>query len=170
MTETTLIAVPCRVITLQVELGADSGASTLEALVLEAVAGGRGTVKELGELFSLPHRLMLDVVHGLWSRGFLAVDFATNALESTQAAEAVLGGTEGHAALATSVQPRRFLFDPVTATVLPYKQGRERVPQGRWRCRSPRASPRTTCRRRNSCVPCGRPSTRTVRTTAAAGC
>ncbi|MEU3606047.1 hypothetical protein AB0E83_11420 [Streptomyces sp. NPDC035033] len=130
MTETTLIAVPCRVITLQVELGADSGASTLEALVLEAVAGGRRTVKELGELFSLPHRLMLDVVHGLWSRGFLAVDFATHALESTQAAEAVLGGQEGHAALATSVQPRRFLFDPVTATVLPFKQGRERVPQG----------------------------------------
>ncbi|WP_030858155.1 hypothetical protein [Streptomyces sp. NRRL F-2747] len=130
MPETTLIAVPCRVITLQVEFGADSGASTLEALVLEAVAGGRRTVKELGELFSLPHRLMLDVVHGLWSRGFLAVDFATHALESTQAAEAVLGGQEGHAALATSVQPRRFLFDPVTATVLPYKQGRERVPQG----------------------------------------
>jgi hypothetical protein len=130
VTETTLIAMPCRVITLRVEFGANSGASTLEALVLEAVAGGRRTVKELGELFSLPHRLMLDVVHGLWSRGFLAVDFATHALESTQAAEAVLGGQEGHAALATTVQPRRFLFDPVTATVLPFKHGRERVPQG----------------------------------------
>ncbi|MGW9397549.1 hypothetical protein [Streptomyces sp. NPDC055642] len=130
MTETTLIALPCRVITLRVEFGADSGTSTMEGLVLEAVAGGRRTVRELGELFSLPHRLMLDVVHGLWSRGFLAVDFATNALESTQAAEAVLGSQGGQAALATSVQPRRFLFDPVTATVLPFKHGRERVPQG----------------------------------------
>ncbi|MFF8808859.1 hypothetical protein [Streptomyces omiyaensis] len=130
MTETTLIAIPCRVITLQVEFGADSGASTLEALVLEAVVGGRRTVKELGDLFSLPHRLMLDVVHGLWTRGFLAVDFATNALESTQAAEALLGGKEGHAPLATSRKPQRFLFDPVTATVLPYKLGRQRVPQG----------------------------------------
>ncbi|MEW2399898.1 hypothetical protein [Streptomyces sp. NPDC046862] len=130
MTETTLIAVPCRVITLRVEFGADSGASTLEALVLEAVAGGRRTVKELGELFSLPHRLMLDVVHGLWGRGFLAVDFTTHTLESTQAAEAALGGQEGHAALPTTVQPRRFLFDPITATVLPYKQGRERPPRG----------------------------------------
>ncbi|MFH9173987.1 hypothetical protein [Streptomyces albogriseolus] len=130
MTETTLIAVPCRVITLRVELGADSGASSLEALVLEAVAGGRRTVRELGELFSLPHRLILDVVHGLWSRGFLAVDFATHSLESTQAAEAVLGGQEGHAALTLSVQQRKFLFDPVTATVLPFKHSRERVPQG----------------------------------------
>ncbi len=130
MTETTLIAVPCRVITLRVEFGADSGASTLEALVLEAVARGRRTVRELGELFSLPHRLMLDVVHGLWGRGFLAVDFATHALESTQAADAILGGQEGHPALATTVQPRRFLFDPVTATILPYEQGRERVPHG----------------------------------------
>ncbi len=130
VTETTLIAVPCRVITLRVELGADSGASSLEALVLEAVAGGRPTVRELGELFSLPHRLILDVVHGLWSRGFLAVDFATHSLESTQAAEAVLGGQEGHAALTLSVQQRKFLFDPVTATVLPFKHSRERVPQG----------------------------------------
>ncbi|MEH0473351.1 hypothetical protein QA943_31760 [Streptomyces sp. B21-097] len=130
MTETTLIALPCRVITLRVEFGADSGTSTLEALVLEAVARGRQTVRELGELFSLPHRLMLDVVHGLWSRGFLAVDFATHTLESTRAAEAVLGSQEGQATLATSVQPRRFLFDPVTATVLPFKHGRERVPHG----------------------------------------
>ncbi|MFD7732631.1 hypothetical protein ACFV6F_19865 [Kitasatospora phosalacinea] len=130
MTGTTLIAVPCRVITLQMELGTDSGASTLEALVLEAVAGGRRTVKDLGELFSLPHRLMLDVVHSLWSRGFLAVDFATHALESTQAAEAILGGQEGQKALATTVQPRKFLFDPVTATVLRFKHGYESVPRG----------------------------------------
>ncbi|MDT9693411.1 hypothetical protein Q5762_34820 [Streptomyces sp. P9(2023)] len=130
MTETTLIAVPCRVITLRVEFGADSGASTLEALVLEAVVGGRRTVKELGELFALPHRLMLDVVHGLWGRGFLAVDFATHALESTQAADAIIGGQEGHPALATTVRQNMFLFDPVTATILPYKQGRERVPHG----------------------------------------
>ncbi|WP_432247362.1 hypothetical protein ACRAR1_04730 [Streptomyces sanyensis] len=131
MTETTLIAVPCRVITLRVELGDDSGASTLESLVLEAVDGGRRTVAELGRLFSLPHRLMLDVVHGLWSRGFLAVDFSTHSLRSTaRADQAAPRGEDGQQSLASSVRQRRFLFDPVTATVLPYEQGRSRVPHG----------------------------------------
>ncbi|MGW6283443.1 hypothetical protein [Streptomyces sp. NPDC055107] len=131
MTETTLIAVPCRVITLKVELGAPSGASALERLVLEAVAGGRQTVQELGELFVLPYRMMLDVVHGLWTRGFLAVDFMTNTLESTHAAQAVLHGQEGgRQALATKVHERKFLFDPVTATILPYDKGHHRVQHG----------------------------------------
>lgn len=130
MTETTLIALPCRVITLRVELGAESGASTLEELVLAAVAGGRNTVGELGDLFSLPHRLVLDVVHGLWGRGFLAVDFSTNVLERTQAAEAVLGEEAGSRTLAATVQQRKFLFDPVTATILPYERGAKRIPHG----------------------------------------
>ncbi len=130
MTDTTLIAIPCRVITLSIELGAESGASTLEELVLKAVAGGRATVRDLGELFSLPHRLMLDLVHGLWSRGFLAVDFASHALESTQAAEAVLGGQDGTRILAATVEQRKFLFDPVTGTILPYERGRDRLPYG----------------------------------------
>ena len=86
MSETTLVALPCRVITLRVELGSEEGASTLEELVLAAVAGGRTTVDSLGDLFSLPRRLMLDVVHALWSRGFLAVDFTSHTLEGTPAA------------------------------------------------------------------------------------
>ncbi|MET9577257.1 hypothetical protein ACLQ2D_22110 [Streptomyces sp. DT199] len=130
MTETTLIALPCRVITLRVELGAESGASTLEELVLAAVAGGRNTVGELGDLFSLPHRLVLDVVHGLWGRGFLAVDFSTNVLERTQAAEAVLSEDAASRTLAATVQQRKFLFDPVTATILPYEEGAKRIPHG----------------------------------------
>ncbi|MFE2292665.1 hypothetical protein [Streptomyces sp. NPDC059452] len=129
MTETTMISIPCRVITLRVELGKESGASTLEELVLRAVAGKRSTVHDLGELFSLPHRLMLDVVHGLWSRGFLAVDFASNTLESTQAAEAVLGGQGSSRAVSTRVKSSTFLFDPVTATVLTEK-GSKHPPHG----------------------------------------
>ncbi|MGW7687827.1 hypothetical protein ACWGMA_02855 [Streptomyces asiaticus] len=130
MTNTTLVALPCRVITLRVELGSEAGASTLEELVLAAVAGGRRTVDGLGELFSLPRRLMLDVVHDLWSRGFLAVDFTQNLLEGTPAAEAILGEGDGAQAVATKVEPRKFLFDPVTETVLPYKHGRSRAPLG----------------------------------------
>ncbi|MGW4567568.1 hypothetical protein ACWEN3_36020 [Streptomyces sp. NPDC004561] len=130
MNETTLVSLPCRVITLRVELGSEAGASTLEELVLAAVAGGRKSVDALGDLFSLPRRLMLDVVHDLWSRGFLAVDFASNTLEGTPAAEAVLGEGDGTQAVATRVEPRKFLFDPVTETVLPYDDGRRRVPLG----------------------------------------
>lgn len=130
MTDTTLVALPCRVITLRVELGSEAGASTLEELVLAAVAGGRSTVDRLGELFSLPRRLMLDVVHDLWSRGFLAVDFTTHSLEGTPAAETVLGEGDGTQTLATKVEQRKFLFDPVTETVLSYEGGRNRVPLG----------------------------------------
>ncbi|MEW2621524.1 hypothetical protein [Streptomyces sp. NPDC048106] len=130
MSETTLVALPCRVITLRVELGSEAGASTLEELVLAAVAGGRTTVDSLGDLFSLPRRLMLDVVHALWSRGFLAVDFTSHTLEGTPAAEAVLGDGDGAQAVATTVEPRKFLFDPVTETVLPYRDGSVRVPLG----------------------------------------
>ncbi|MFD9034645.1 hypothetical protein ACFVZW_26445 [Streptomyces sp. NPDC059567] len=130
MTETALVAIPCRVITLRMELGAEEGASTLEELVLRAVAAGRTTVRELGELFSLPNRLMLDVVHGLWSRGFLAVDFTTNTLENTQAAQAILGEHEGERPVSSKVQARKFLFDPVTAAVLLHRKGMDRVPHG----------------------------------------
>ncbi|MER7920554.1 MULTISPECIES: hypothetical protein [unclassified Streptomyces] len=130
MSETTLVALPCRVITLRVELGSEAGASTLEELVLAAVAGGRTTVDSLGDLFSLPRRLMLDVVHALWSRGFLAVDFTSHTLEGTPAAEAVLGDGDGAQAVATSVDSRKFLFDPVTETILPYRDGSVRVPLG----------------------------------------
>ncbi|MEV7503771.1 hypothetical protein [Streptomyces sp. NPDC093018] len=130
MSETTLVALPCRVITLRVELGSEAGASTLEELVLAAVAGGRTTVDSLGDLFSLPRRLMLDVVHALWSRGFLAVDFTSHTLEGTPAAEAVLGDGDGAQTVATSVDSRKFLFDPVTETILPYRDGSVRAPLG----------------------------------------
>ncbi|MBA9048681.1 MULTISPECIES: hypothetical protein [Streptomyces] len=130
MSETTLVALPCRVITLRVELGSEEGASTLEELVLAAVAGGRTTVDSLGDLFSLPRRLMLDVVHALWSRGFLAVDFTSHTLEGTPAAEAVLGDGDGAQTVATSVDARKFLFDPVTETILPYRDGSVRAPLG----------------------------------------
>ncbi|MFD7319704.1 hypothetical protein ACFV9D_01220 [Streptomyces sp. NPDC059875] len=130
MTETALVAIPCRVITLRMELGAEEGASTLEELVLRAVAAGRTTVRDLGQLFSLPNRLMLDVVHGLWSRGFLAVDFSTNTLENTQAAQTVLGDHDGDRPVSSKVQARKFLFDPVTAAVLLHRKGMDRVPYG----------------------------------------
>ncbi|WP_405622473.1 hypothetical protein [Streptomyces sp. NBC_00076] len=113
------------------ELGAEDGASTLEDLVLRAVAAGRRTVRGLGELFCLPNRLMLDVVHGLWSRGFLAVDFTTNTLENTQAAQSVLGEHDGESTVPVTVKTHKFLFDPVTASVaLLHRKGMDRVPQG----------------------------------------
>ncbi|MFB7951059.1 hypothetical protein [Streptomyces sp. NPDC056045] len=129
MTETVLVAIPCRVITLRMELGAEDGASTLEDLVLRAVAAGRDTIRTLSELFSLPSRLMLDVVHGLWSRGFLAVDFTTNTLETTQGAQPGLG-EQGGRPVPSKVQARKFLFDPVTAAVLLHRKGMDRIPNG----------------------------------------
>ncbi len=129
MTRTVLIAIPCRLITLNVVLGTEESASTLEDLVLQAVAGGRATVRQLAELFSLPSRLMLDVVHGLWSRGFLAVDFTTNALETTPTGAAVRTFAEGRSASA-KVEKEKFIFDPVTETIMPHRRGMERVPFG----------------------------------------
>ncbi|MFF6911457.1 hypothetical protein [Streptomyces sp. NPDC012466] len=130
MTGTVLVAIPCRVVTLRMELGPEDGASTLEELVLRAVAAGRRTVRDLGALFSLPNRLVLDVVHGLWSSGLLAVDFSTNTLVNTQAAQSVLSEHDGGGAAASTLLSRRFLFDPVTAAVLPHREGMDRVPYG----------------------------------------
>ncbi|MFJ6049885.1 hypothetical protein [Streptomyces sp. NPDC092307] len=130
MTETVLIAIPCRLITLQMKLGAEEGASTLEDLVLRAVTAGRNTVRDLGELFSLPNRLVLDVVHGLWSKGCLAVDFSTNTLENTQTATTGLGEGAWENAVAPKVHMRKFLFDPVTAAVMLHRKGMEKIPIG----------------------------------------
>ncbi|MFI7356346.1 hypothetical protein ACIBTP_20670 [Streptomyces avidinii] len=130
MSETVLIAIPCRVITLQMKLGAEEGASTLEDLVLRAVSAGRNTVRELGDLFSLPNRLVLDVVHGLWSRGFLAVDFSTNTLEQTRTVTSGLGQGPWEGSAAPKVKTRKFLFDPVTAAVLLHRKGMDRIAGG----------------------------------------
>ncbi|MFJ8967045.1 hypothetical protein ACIRG5_47440 [Lentzea sp. NPDC102401] len=107
------------------ELGEADGAGTLEGLVLRAVAGGRTTVKHLSELFSLPSRLMLDVVHGLWSRGLLAVDLTKNVLELTSTGLAACGRTEDESVVA-KLDKDKFLFDPVTETIMPYRPGMER--------------------------------------------
>lgn len=129
MTRSLLISIPCRLITLNVELGEADGASTLEGLVLRAVAGGRSTVKDLSDLFSLPNRLMLDVVHGLWSRGLLAVDFSKNVLEPTSTGLAACSGGEDES-LVAKVEKAKFLFDPVTETVMPHRPGMEKAQFG----------------------------------------
>ncbi len=80
------LAIPCRLVTLSLLLGPEEGLTTLEDLVAKAVAAGRTTVEDHAELFALPRRIVLDVVHSLWRKGHVMVDFTSGTLELTDGA------------------------------------------------------------------------------------
>ncbi|MFG2121345.1 hypothetical protein [Streptomyces sp. NPDC048710] len=123
------LAIPCRLVTLSLLLGPEDGLTTLEDLVAKAIAAGRTTVEDQAELFSLPRRLVLDVVHSLWRKGHVMVDFTDGSLELTDGAREVITSGGSLRDSATKQEHRQFLFEPVTGRVFPADQGIRRPSQ-----------------------------------------
>ncbi|MFJ4125679.1 hypothetical protein ACIP3U_30650 [[Kitasatospora] papulosa] len=124
------LAIPCRLVTLTLLLGPADGLTTLEDLVAKAVAAGRTTVEEQAELFALPRRIVLDVVHSLWRKGHVMVSFNDGALELTDGAREVIASGGSLRDSTVKQEHRPFLFEPVTGRVFPADQGTRKPSQG----------------------------------------
>ncbi|MGW7436568.1 hypothetical protein [Streptomyces sp. NPDC054849] len=120
------LAIPCRLVTLSLLLGPEEGLTTLEDLVAKAIAAGRTTVEDQAELFALPRRIVLDVVHSLWRKGHVMVDFTDGALELTDGAREVITSDGSLRDSAVRQEHRQFLFEPVTGRVFPADAGSRR--------------------------------------------
>lgn len=129
MSRTVELAIPCRLVTLKVLVGPERGLTTLEDLVARAIPAGRRTVEQQRELFRLPRRIILDVVHSLWSKGHVMVDFQNGTLELTDGARDMLaqGGLLHESA---KLETRQFLFEPVTGQIFPEFKGTRRPREG----------------------------------------
>ncbi|MFF9199354.1 hypothetical protein ACF09L_29530 [Streptomyces sp. NPDC014779] len=128
MTGTVDIAVPCHVVTLNLVLGPEAGATTLEGLVVRGIVAGRRTVEELAHLFSLPHRVMLDVIHGLWTKGYVSIDFSDGFLELTDAAKDLIAAGGGLEDASTQTEQRQFVFEPLSGCVFVFERSLLRPP------------------------------------------
>lgn len=130
MTQDVELAIPCRLVTLSLLLGPEGGLTTLEDLVAKAIAAGRSTVEEQADLFVLPRRIVLDVVHSLWRKGHIMVDFHDGTLELTDGAREVIASGGSLQDSATKQEHRQFLFEPVTGRVFPADHGTRRPSVG----------------------------------------
>jgi sugar-specific transcriptional regulator TrmB len=128
MTSIVELALPCRLISLKVRLGPERGVTTLEDLVAKAVLAGRTSVEGQADLFGLPRRLLLDVMHSLWSKGYVIIDLESGAIELSDIARDTLvrGDTLNDAA--AEIQDRQFLFEPITGRILTIRSGVSRPP------------------------------------------
>ncbi|MFE8989548.1 hypothetical protein ACFYMI_17275 [Streptomyces collinus] len=124
------IAVPVRAVTLTLVLGPEQGATTLEALAVRAVAAGRRTVADLADLFTLPHRVMLDVVHGLWTKGYVSVDFSEGQLELTDTARDLIAQGSALTSAGNQQEQRKFVYEPITGSVFAYASSLSYLPSG----------------------------------------
>lgn len=124
------IAVPVRAVTLTLVLGPEQGATTLEGLAARAVAAGRRTVADLADLFTLPRRVMLDVVHGLWTKGYVSVDFSEGRLELTDTARDLIAQGSALASAGVQQEQRKFVYEPITGSVFTYASSLSSPPAG----------------------------------------
>lgn len=124
------IALPCRLISLKVRLGPEHGVTTLEELAAKAILAGRASVERLAELFGLPRRMMLDVMLGLWGRGYVSIDMESGAIELSDSAREILVGGGSLSDAAAETEDRQFLFEPVTGRVLLPEDGMQYPPAG----------------------------------------
>ncbi|WP_081240578.1 hypothetical protein [Streptomyces viridosporus] len=123
------LAIPCRLVTLSLLLGPEEGLTTLEDLVAKAIAAGRTTVEGQAELFALPRRIILDVVHSLWRKGHVMVDFTSGNLELTDGAREMITSDGSLRDSAVRQEHRQFLFEPVSGRVFPADVGTRRPSQ-----------------------------------------
>lgn len=125
MTAPVRLAIPCRMVTLTVEIGPESGLTTLEDLVAQALLAGRGArtpdpddrrhdARSLAELFAVPYRIMLNVLHTLWSKGHIYIDFEIGKIDLADGAREMLTKHGALHGVAVERQKRSFLFEPVT--------------------------------------------------------
>ncbi|WP_030463329.1 hypothetical protein [Kitasatospora sp. NRRL B-11411] len=132
MNDVVQLALPCRVVTLKMQVGSEHGDTTLEALVTKAVGTGLTKVQELADLFVLPYRVVLDVVTSLWTRGLLTIDLQSGALELSDGGRdsvgtgSVLATAEGD----VTQETRAYLFEPITGSFFTEREGTPKAPPG----------------------------------------
>ena len=71
------LAIPCDEVTVEVTVVPEGGLTPFERATLGAIGGGRTSVDDIGTFLGTPRRLVIDVLHGLWARGHVAIDFAS---------------------------------------------------------------------------------------------
>lgn len=117
------LALPCRLVSLQVSMAPEDGLSTLENLVARAVLLRHDSVESLAELFCLGERLVSDVVTTMWEKGFLVVDLESGRLDLSESARSSLTD-EGALTSSTQVEVQEYVIEPVTGSVR-WEQDRE---------------------------------------------
>jgi hypothetical protein len=125
--------IPCDVIGVDIEVAPEEHLSKLEALALRAVAAGCHHLKDLEELFGLGTRPTLDLVYDLWRNDYLKVDIWEGSFQLSEDARRQIkdGKLEELASAEATEEPMELLVDRVTATVLPVRVGRNRMPPSR---------------------------------------
>lgn len=135
------LALPCRLVRLELRVGPEQGATTLEDLVARGIlaagdrpadAGGvhrRTTIAYLAGLFVVPERVVVDVVSSLWTKGYVTVDLENGRIELSDTALARLSRHESLAADGDQ-ESREFLFEPITGMIHPEREGLPRANEG----------------------------------------
>jgi hypothetical protein len=118
MTEPIELALPCRLVSLEVSLASDDELSTLENLVAKAVLLGYRSVGAIKSFFGLPERLASDVVTSMWEKGFIVVDLEEGVFDLSEAARSSL--TDGGSiASGPRNETQTYVFEPLSGLVLP---------------------------------------------------
>jgi hypothetical protein len=117
VTELVELALPCRLVSLEVALSPKDNASTLENLVAKAVLLGYDSASALTSLFGLPERLVSDIVTSMWEKGFLVVDLEEGVFDLSEAARSSLTD-EGAIISGPRHEMQTYVLEPLTGLVL----------------------------------------------------
>ena len=122
------LAIAAQEIEAQVRLTTEQGLTHLEEAIVGALLCGHDTAEELGEFLGIGARMAVDVLHGLWARGHVTVDFSDGRVEVTSEARAAQLDPDRRLESGTvQVEPRSFLHEPISGAVLSRTASR-RVP------------------------------------------
>jgi hypothetical protein len=117
MPEPFILALPGKMVTLQLSVAAEQGMTNLEGLCARAVLAGRRDIEALTKLFAVPERMIVDVVTSLWTKGYLSVDFRNGDLDLTELASRELTDTRPRADTG-QIQERKFVYEPISGRIL----------------------------------------------------
>ena len=117
MPEPFILALPCKMVTLQLTVAAEHGMTNLEGLCARAVLAGRRNIEALAKLFNVPVRMIEDVVTSLWSKGYMSFDFHNGDLDLTETASKELTAARPLTD-AGQVQERKFVYEPISGRML----------------------------------------------------
>ncbi|MEV7047207.1 hypothetical protein [Streptomyces anulatus] len=113
------LSLPCRVITLNVQLGPAKGGTTLEALVSEAIKLKHETTRSLADFFAIPEPVIGDVVHSLWNGGWIWIDFDTGRIGLTERERSSDPASDPGA----RTERREYLYEPLSQQVFSQREG-----------------------------------------------
>ncbi|MCZ0987832.1 hypothetical protein O1M54_23040 [Streptomyces diastatochromogenes] len=128
MNELVQLALPCRMLTLKMQVGPEDGETTLETLVTKAIGTGLTKVQDLADLFVLPYRVVLDVVTSLWARGLVTIDLQSGDLALSDGGRDSIGTGSGTADENGVQESRSYLFEPITGSFYAEREGTAKAP------------------------------------------